>query len=149
MLFLTTLKEQIIGVWSLVSFQDLDQNGNTFYPLGEDATGFIIYHPEGYMSAQLMKQGRVAYQSGHMFNGTTEEMAEAANGYLAYAGKFDVNEAESTLIHHMEVSMNPTWEAQKQPRIASIVGDLLTIHYDLNPNQKLVWKRVKAYEFTK
>jgi len=145
---LTTLKEQIVGVWSLVSFQDRDQNGKTFYPLGEDATGFIMFHPEGYMSAQLMQQGRAPYQSGDTLKGTTEEMAEAAHGYLAYAGKYDVDEEERTLTHHMEVSMNPTWLGQQQPRIAVIEGDILTIHNGLNPNQKLVWKRSKVHENT-
>ena len=63
------------------------------------------------MSTQLMQQGRASYKSGDMLKWTTEEMVEAAHGYLAYAGKFDVNEEERTLthhIHHMEVSMNPT-----------------------------------------
>ena len=144
---MTTLKEQIVGVWSLVSFVDQNQNGNTFYPLGEDAMGFIMYHPEGYMSAQLMKQGHAPYQSEDMLKGTTEEMAEAAHGYMAYAGKYDVNEEERTLIHHMGVSMNPTWLGQQQPRIASIEGDILTIHHGLIPNIKLIWKRLKAHEF--
>ena len=144
---MTTLKEQIVGVWSLVSFVDQNQNGNTFYPLGEDAMGFIMYHPEGYMSAQLMKQGRAPYQSEDMIKGTTEEMAGAAHGYMAYAGKYDVNEEERTLIHHMEVSMNSTWLGQQQPRIASIEGDILTIHHGLIPNIKLIWKRLKAHEF--
>jgi hypothetical protein len=58
-----------------------------------------------------------------------------------------VNEEERTLTHHMEVSTDPTWVAQQQPRIASIEGDILTIHNGLNPNQKFVWKRVKAHEF--
>ena len=43
--------------------------------------------------------------------------------------------------------MNPTWVGQQQPRIASIEGDILNIHNGLNPNQKLVWKCVKAHEF--
>jgi hypothetical protein len=67
-----------------------------------------MYHPEGYMSAQLMQQGRASYKSGDMLKGTTEEMAKAAHGYLAYAVKFDVNEEERTLTHHMEVSTDPT-----------------------------------------
>ena len=145
---MTTLKEQIVGVWSLVSFVDQNQNGNTFYPLGKDAVGFIMYHPMGYMSAQLMKHGRAPYQSGDMLKGTTEEMADAANGYMAYAGKYDVNEEERTLIHHMEVSMNPTWLGQQQPRIASIDGDILTIHHGLIPNIKVIWKRLEAHEFS-
>ncbi|WP_339228552.1 lipocalin-like domain-containing protein [Oceanobacillus sp. FSL K6-2867] len=137
------LKEQIIGVWSLVSYQSQDSAGYIEYPLGENATGFLMYHPEGYMSAQLMRQGRPAYASGDSHKGTKEEMAEAAYGYMAYAGKYEVNEDRNTLIHHMEVSMNPTWLGQQQPRIVSIEAGILRIRNGLNPNQKLIWKRVQ------
>lgn len=138
-----SLKEQIIGVYSLVSYQTQDAEGNIIYPLGKDATGFIMYHPDGYMSAQLMRQGRPAYASGDLHEGTQEEMAEAALGYLAYSGKFEVDEETSTLTHHMEVSMNPTWLNQQQPRVGSLDGDILSIYNGLNPNDQLVWKRVK------
>lgn len=138
-----SLKNQIIGVWSLVSYQIGDDNGNINYPLGEDATGYIIYHPEGYMSAQIMKQGIPPYASGDIHNGTTEEMARAAAGYLAYTGKFEVNEETSTVTHDMEVCMNPNWLGHKQPRVVSIEGDILNIYNGLNPNQRVVWRRVK------
>jgi hypothetical protein len=138
-----TLRSQVLGVWSLVSYQSQDEEGNIIYPLGKDATGFIMYHPEGYMSAQLMSQGRPPYVSGDLHKGTKDEMAEAALGYLAYAGEFEVNEETNTLTHHMEVSMNPTWLGQQQPRVGSIEGDMLSIYNGLNPNQKLDWKRVK------
>ena len=45
-------------------------------------------------------------------------MAAAAHGYLAYSGRFEVDEEKQELTHHMEVSMNPTWLGQSQPRIA-------------------------------
>jgi hypothetical protein len=138
-----SLKDKAIGVWSLVSYQAQDENGNIIYPLGKDATGFIMYHPDGYMSAQLMKQGRPAYASGDLHEGTKEEMSEAALGYLAYCGKYEIDEETSTLTHHMEVSMNPTWLGQKQPRVASIEGDILSIYNGLHPDQKLIWKKVK------
>ncbi|WP_310365241.1 hypothetical protein [Neobacillus drentensis] len=38
--------------------------------------------------------------------------------------------------------MNPPWLGQEQPRIGSIEGDILSINNGLNPNQRLVWKRV-------
>lgn len=137
------MKEEIVGVWSLVSYQSQDSEGNIVFPLEKDATGFIMYHPDGYMSAQLMRQGRSVYESGDLHKGTTEEMAEAALGYLAYAGKYEVNEETSTLTQHMEVSMNPTWLDQQQPRVGSIKEDILSIYNGLNPNDQLVWKRVK------
>lgn len=137
-----TLREQVIGIWSLVSYESQDKSGNKIYPLGKDATGFIIYYPEGYMSAQLMAQGRPPYQSGGLHTGTQEEMAAAAEGYLAYAGPFEVDEEKQTLTHHMSVSMNPTWLGQSQPRIANIEGDQIVIFNGLKPEDRLVWKRV-------
>jgi len=119
------LKDKVVGVWELVSFETKDDNGNKVYPLVEDAIGSIMYHPDGYMSAQLMRQEWPAYKSGDVLHGTTKEMKEAARGYIAYAGKFEVNEEKQELTHHMEVSMNPTFVGQTQPRIAKREGDSL------------------------
>ncbi|UDI77118.1 lipocalin-like domain-containing protein [Staphylococcus taiwanensis] len=137
------LKEQLIGTWKLVRYQDEDKDGNIFFPLGKDATGFIMYNPDGYMSAQLMQQGRQAYESGDLHTGTKDEMAEAAHGYVAYAGRFELDEENSTVYHTMEVSMNPTWLGDTQPRVFELEGDTLSIVNGNVPNQKLVWQRVK------
>ena len=32
---MSQLQEQLIGTWSLVSYQDEDENGQIFYPLGK------------------------------------------------------------------------------------------------------------------
>lgn len=137
------LKDQLIGTWKLVRYQDEDKDGNIFFPLGKDATGFIMYNPDGYMSAQLMQQGRKAYESGDLHTGTKDEMAEAAHGYVAYAGRFELDEENSTVYHTMEVSMNPTWLGDTQPRVFELEGDTLSIVNGNVPNQKLVWQRVK------
>ncbi|GGG93881.1 lipocalin-like domain-containing protein [Staphylococcus pragensis] len=137
------LKDQLIGTWKLVRYQDEDKDGNIFYPLGEDAKGFIMYNPDGYMSAQLMQQGRKPYASGDLHTGTKDEMAEAAHGYVAYAGRFELDEENSTVYHTMEVSMNPTWLGDTQPREFELEGDTLSIVNGNVPNQKLVWQRVK------
>ena len=79
------------------------------HPMGEDLGGLIIYSPDGYMSGQMMKPGRPAYASGDMEHGTTEELAAAAAGYLAYSGPFYVDEEAATLRHHMAVSLFPNW----------------------------------------
>lgn len=35
---MTNLKDKLIGTWKLIKYQDEDEQGNIFYPLGEDAT---------------------------------------------------------------------------------------------------------------
>ncbi|MGX7106979.1 lipocalin-like domain-containing protein [Hutsoniella sourekii] len=140
-----SLRDKLIGTWRLVSYQT-EEDGQIVYPFGEDATGFIMYNPDGYMSAQLQKQGRPAYESGDIHTGSQEEMAAAAHGYLAYSGRFEVDEAKNQVTHYMDVSMNPTWQGQSQPRIGQIDGDILSIYNGLKPEDQLKWQRVEPYQ---
>lgn len=140
---MTNIQEQLIGTWKLRTYQDVAEDGTIYYPLGKDATGFIMYNPDGYMSAQLMQQSRPSYASGNLHKGTTEEMATAAEGYVAYSGKFKIDEANATLYHTMDVSMNPTWLGNTQPREYTLEDNVLTLVNGNNRNQKLIWDRVK------
>ena len=95
----------------------------------------------------MMKPGCPAYASGDMEHGTTEELAAAAAGYLAYSGPFYVDEEAATLRHHMAVSLFPNWIGDTQERFVELDGDTLTIFtapvivegIELTP--RLIWKR--------
>lgn len=141
-----SLRETLVGAWKLVeySIEDKNKKGEKFYPLGKDATGIILYTPDGYMSAQLMASGRPVYANGHIHTGSIEEMSKAAKGYMAYSGKYEVNETTSTLTHHMEVSMNPTWLDQAQERYVKQEGDTIQIIAPAN-NAVLIWKRAEDH----
>jgi hypothetical protein len=45
----------LIGTWRLVSWENTDANGHTSHPLGEDAVGYIMYNPDGYMFVAIMR----------------------------------------------------------------------------------------------
>ena len=136
------IRKTLAGTWTLqeYSIKDKTGSGDKFYPMGKDATGFLIYSTDGYVSAQMMAQGRPAYTSGRLHSGTTEEMAQAAKGYLAYAGRFEIDEETKTLTHYAEVSMNPTWLGKAQERQFALEGDTITITAPSN-GAVLVWKR--------
>nr|WP_230086950.1 lipocalin-like domain-containing protein [Aerococcus sp. Group 2] len=68
-----SMRDQLIGTWRLLSYET-EKDGEKVYPFGKDAKGFIMYNPDGYMSAQLSKVGRTPYESGDIHTGTTEEM---------------------------------------------------------------------------
>ena len=87
-----TLRDRLVGAWRLAEFSVTAQDGTVTYPMGDDVEGLIIYTPDGYMSAQLMKHGRPPYASEELTNGTLEEEAAAAAGYIAYSGQFYVHE---------------------------------------------------------
>ncbi|MBR0597793.1 lipocalin-like domain-containing protein [Sinanaerobacter chloroacetimidivorans] len=141
-----SLREALVGAWKLVeySIEDKNKQGEKFYPLGKDAAGFLMYTPDGYVSAQMMASGRPSYANGHIHTGTTEEMAKAAKGYMAYSGQYEVDEETNTLTHHMEVSMNPTWLGQAQERFVKLEGNTITISTAGN-HAVLVWKRAEDH----
>ena len=141
-----SFRESLIGAWKLEEYYIEDNNkpGEKFYPLGKEATGFILYTPDGYVSAQMMAAGRPHYASKRLHTGTIEEMSQAAKGYMAYSGQYEVDESTNTCYHHMQVSMNPTWEGQTQKRFVEMVGDIIKI---TNENNKavLVWRRAEDH----
>ena len=42
-------------------------------PLGERPVGYIFYNHDGYMSVEIMAEGRVPYQEPDVFGGTPQE----------------------------------------------------------------------------
>lgn len=123
-----TLRERLIGTWKLVSYVEKPVDGSEpMNPLGEEPQGIIMYTPDGYMSAQLMRPDRPSFASGDWFRGTTEEITEEATGYIAYSGPFHTDEEKQTLAHSMFVSLFPNWEDQTQPRAVEIEGDTLKL----------------------
>ena len=68
------LRANLIGAWTLQSYVSMSIDGSdVVYPLGVDARGIIMYTPDGYMSAQLMRRDK-----------------GEADGYFNYAGPFTV-----------------------------------------------------------
>jgi hypothetical protein len=61
----SNLRAQLIGVWKLLSWVETPADGSVQrLPLGPNPSGIIIYHPAGYVSAQLMRADRRAFACG-------------------------------------------------------------------------------------
>jgi hypothetical protein len=144
-----TLRQQLLGVWKLVSYQERPLDGSQpYYPMGDAPQGIIIYSPHGYMSAQLMKPDRKLFASGNWLTGTPDEYREEAANYVAYSGEFHVDEDAGIVHHSMFVSLFPTWVGQTQARVVDLSGDTLrlapTEHLLSNGKTvtvRLTWKR--------
>ena len=53
-----TYANRLLGVWRLVNYTDEQSGSVDTLPFGPDPQGFLIYTPDGFVSAQLMKTGR-------------------------------------------------------------------------------------------
>jgi len=125
---MSEMRERLIGAWTLVSYVLLASDGSEpIHPMGTEPRGFIMYTPDGYMSAQIMRTGRPAFTSGNPVRGTPEEFTAAARGYLAYSGPFRTDDANETVTHAADLSLFPNWIDVDQVRRVAFDGDLLTL----------------------
>ena len=53
---LAMLAEKIVGVWQLQSWATVVDDKIVGYPLGEQASGFFVYHPAGFMSVNMDRE---------------------------------------------------------------------------------------------
>jgi Lipocalin-like domain len=121
----------IVGVWRLVSFHDVDDAGRaTTGPLGVDPSGVLIYTGDGHVSVSMMRTG-----------------PGPAPAFMGYAGRWH-REGEH-VTHRIEVTPRADWVGTEQVRAAEVAGDRLTLHasttVDGHPQRRvLVWRRAES-----
>src|SRR4029077_7822907 len=92
---------------------------------GEHPLGLILYTPDGYVSAQLQRPERPPFADEDLLHATPDEYAAAGRSYVAYSGRFFVDERKKSLSHEMAVSFFPNWLGQRQVRLVEVNGERL------------------------
>jgi len=122
-----TIASQLLGVWRLVSYMEEQEGRKDSFPFGPEPEGFLIYTPDGFVSAQLMKPGRSLFQSPDWRGGTPDEYQEAGSGYIAYCGVYEVDEKTATVTHIPSVALLPNVILKRQMRSITLSGDRLAL----------------------
>ena len=139
-------RDDLLGAWHLESYT-AESDGAVDEPLGPRPLGIIMNTADGYMSAQLMRRDRPAYDRAVTGGGTAEQMATAASGYLCYSGPFTVDEAAGVVSHHVGVSLLPNWVGGTQVRHGRLEGDALVLRAEITSRggastaHVLTWRR--------
>jgi len=113
-----TLRSKLIGVWQLVSFDFVPEDGSPNYPgFGPNPIGQLTYTETGYVTAQLGSKDRTEQDSSQTL----------LDKYLAYAGTFEVDETSQCVTHFVDMSLSPNWLGIPQPRLARLTQDELEL----------------------
>jgi hypothetical protein len=142
------LQKQLVGQWSLVSFEMTDAKGSKGPGVeGADPKGLLIFTDNGRFSFQAMSL--LPKLAKDRLLTTPEESRAVAHGILSYFGTYSVNEADKTFSFRIERSSNPNQNGTDAKRIIqSLTADELKFN---NPARigssggqtNLVWKRLK------
>jgi len=137
---------RFVGAWKLVAIEGQQVPRR-------DRVGLIMYDTTGRMAVQIMPLDRPKFASGNRLQGTQEEIKAAFDGYTAYFGPYEVNEAEGVVIHRLEGSIFPNDVGRDNIRYYEFSGDRLTliptnmVDGKLAPKSsatfRLIWERVK------
>ena len=142
------MNEKLIGTWRLADYEYLRSDGERLWPFGQSPVGVITYTDEGFMSVQIMDSERPIFVGGNRWSATLAEMAAAFEGYLAYFGTYDVNNADGFVTHHIQGSLFPEYSGTDQVRYFEVEGERLTLRTpplpagDQTITGRLIWERV-------
>jgi len=145
------LAEKIVGVWELQTWETMVDDSVVGYPLGEQASGFIAYHPIGFMSVNISAPNRVRLSTDDPFAGDPKLLALDAKGYLSYCGPFSVV-SENEVIHHLKLCSFENWVGTDQHRQAQLDSTNDTLILSTAPvltqgrmgGNRLTWKRITS-----
>lgn len=136
--------ERFIGAWRLVVFQEETSKDEVVYPYGDDAIGLLIYDPSGRMSVQIMRHHREPLPSVDWQRLTPEEINSMLEGFTAFFGTFEVDEANKVVTHRVEGHVLPDSVGKVLRREYSFVEDTLILKPA--PNRLLIWERIKPVD---
>jgi hypothetical protein len=142
-----SLRGKLVGTWRLVSSTQQLADG-TFRAdpqTGPKGVGYLIYTETGQVCVVVGNPGRKQWESVQA--PTEAELRNAFDGLVAYAGTFQVNEAEGFVVHRIEVDRVPNLAGADRKRFCSFSGNRLTLRAaPLLPTNvkewKIVWERV-------
>ena len=115
------LRQRLVGAWKLESYiaypTPLSKIQRPTYPMTKNVTGFIMYTPDGYMSAQFLIPGQQSFKRGE---GEEPQWAEAGKRSFSYSGPYyisnDGSGREEILRHTFQVCNLPGWIGDIQIR---------------------------------
>jgi Lipocalin-like domain len=118
------LKEQLVGTWTIVSWEDIAPNGAKRQIT--DPKGFLIFDSSGRFAQVIGRGDRPKFKSPG--EPTVEELAAATEDFFtANAGLWSVSEPERLLIQQFEAELRPNNEGAVFRSGITLSGDELRL----------------------
>ena len=138
-----SLKEQLVGTWTLLAWEQKKGDGTKLERYGTSPKGIAFFDAGGRYIITVMRSDRARYASNALWQGTAEENKETADSTTTYFGTYSISEADSGIAIHIEGSSFPNWNDTDQKRSVTITEDslTLTVHPPGGDVVDVIWKR--------
>lgn len=123
---MASIKNEIIGSWNLLSYIEVPIGGvDSYFPVGKSPKGILIYNPDGYMSVQITANDTQYFASEDRMVASNDELRNRLRTYIAFSGKYAVDNETVCVIYHIETSLFPNWMGAKLVRKLDFENDVL------------------------
>jgi len=127
----SSLKDQIVGAWEVVSYENTRPDGTKTRPYGERPHGLAIYDRTGRYVTMLTKPDRPKWKSRNRNEATVEEIKSAAMGTVAQFGSWSIDADGKTLVRDVRSALVPNNEGTQAKLTVTISSDEMRI---VDPN---------------
>ena len=124
-----SLREQLVGVWTLVSAEATPAGGAKRQDFGANPKGILILDAGGRYALVQGSPDRPKFKdTGNLRPGaTTEEFAAAARSFAANFGTWSVDEGGKVLIRKYEIALIPNNDGLESKVSVTMAGDELKL----------------------
>jgi hypothetical protein len=133
--------KEFVGAWRLVSVEERHPDGSLTSPYGERPAGLLMYGETGRMSVQIMRRDRENLSSNDWHAVPAEEVKLAIEGFTAFFGAYEINEAEAVIIHRVEGHVLPGSVGKDLKRGYEFSGDRLILKP--SASRTVTWERIR------
>ena len=142
-----TLKEQIVGTWTVVSTVNAQKDGSKVDQFGANPKGSITFDSNGRYMLMIVRSDLPKFAANRADEGSADENKAVLKGLIAHFGTYSINEADKTLTTRVEGSSYPNLVGMEQKRtITSLTADELKYHNPattIGTSTDVVWRRAK------
>jgi len=141
---------EFIGSWSLISINNIYQDGTKVQPYGKNPEGLLIFDEDGNYAIQILKENRPLIVSGNKNTSTPEENAAIVKGFNAHYGKYSVDARNKIITFEILHASFPNWENKVQKRTYSYSNDMIkyivknTTQGGASVVAEVVWKKRRS-----
>jgi hypothetical protein len=119
----TTLKDQLVGTWSLAAWERTTPDGTKVNAYGPNPKGFAYYGADGRFYVLFTRGDLPKISANDRAKATPEEAKALVDGSIAYAGTYTVDEGSKTVALRLEATTFPNQAREQKRTITSISAD--------------------------
>lgn len=111
------LKDQLVGTWTVVSWEQATKDGGKFQRFGANPKGINVFDANGRFIVMFARADLPRIASNDPSSPTPEEAKAIVGGAIGYFGTYTVDEANKTVVLRIEASSFPNQLAVEQKRL--------------------------------